>query len=259
MTTMEPSERSRVGVVGGDDAIRDAVERAGATALPDDGHVDGAAAALETGPDWVVAGDEAALANLVATGADVPVLPVDAGPGVPSVREHELEEVIRAVLSGDATTTTRRLYEVAVGRERAATMLRDAMLVTAEPARISEYGLHDPDGRVARFRADGVVLATPAGSRGYAGAAGGPVLAPGTGVLAAVPVAPFRTTSDSWVLGDPEVTLTVHRDEAVVLVVDGRETGRVSPAEPVAIRPDGALSLYAGGEDWKNSNGRRTE
>jgi len=256
---MEPSERSRVGVVGGDGGIRDAVEHAGATALPDDGAVDGAAAALGTDPDWVVAGDEAALADLADAGVDVPVLAVGARPGVPTVADDGVADAVRAVLSGDAATAERRLYEVTVGAERAAPMLRDAMLVTAEPARISEYGLHDPDDRVARFRADGVVLATPAGSRGYAGAAGGPALAPGTEVLAAVPVAPFRTTNDSWVLGGREVTLTVHREEAVVLVVDGRETGRVSPGEPVEIRPDGALSLYAVGEDWKNSNGRRTE
>jgi NAD+ kinase len=153
----------------------------------------------------------------------------------------------------------RRLYDAEVDGERAATVLRDAMLVTDEPARISEYAVRSGDRVVARFRADGVVVATPAGSRGYLSAAGGPIVEPGTRTLAAVPVAPFQTESDDWVLDDAAVSLTVHRDTPVLLVVDGRET-RIVPREgPVSLVPAGELALYAAAGDWKNSNGGRPE
>ncbi|WP_394351524.1 hypothetical protein [Halobacterium bonnevillei] len=55
-------------------------------------------------------------------------------------------------------------------------------MVTAEPARISEYAVETGTERVDEVRADGVVAATPAGSHGYARDADGPLLSRGRGL-----------------------------------------------------------------------------
>jgi NAD+ kinase len=250
---MEASEGAAVGVVGGS-SLRSAVEAAGAPVTAGD-----AGAVLSSDPDWVVAEGEAALSDLAAAAADVPVLAVDANPGVPSVDREQASDAVEAVRAGELAMTERRLFDAAVDGERAGTVLWDAMLITGEPARISEYAVRSHGREVARFRADGVVVATPAGSEGYLGSAGGPVVEPGTGVFAAVPVAPFRIDRDHWVLDDRGLSLSVHRDEPVVLVVDGEETRRVPRDAPVELVPAGELALYAAGGDWKNSNGPRTE
>lgn len=256
---MTASQGTTVGVVG-DRSFSTVVEDAGAAATA------GAAVdVLAADPDLVVAVGDASLADLTESAPSVPVLAVDVEPGVPSVSRQEAPAAIAAVLDGAVPETARRRFEAsAVGSAddestATGTFLRDVMLVTGEPARISEYSVRSGDELVARFRADGVVVATPAGSPGYLAAAGGPIVEPGTGTLAVVPVAPFETDSEHWVLDDAGVTLAAHRDEPVVLVTDGTERGRVSTDTPVELVPAGELRLFAPGEDWKNSNGTRSE
>lgn len=107
--------------------------------------------------------------------------------------------------------------DVSVG-DKQSTAVFDTTLMTSEPARISEYTIR-VDGRPhAEFRADGVVVASPLGSSGYSRAAGGPQLAPGTGV-GVVPIASFATMTDTWVL-TPPVSVRVERDDSVSVFAD---------------------------------------
>jgi NAD+ kinase len=101
-----------------------------------------------------------------------------------------------------------------------------------------------PEEFAVRVRADGVVAATPVGSRGYARAAGGPVVVPGSGVGTVVPIAPFATDTESWVLGLDGLALSVERDGVPVEVLaDDRPLGTVEPGTAVRLAPDGALEL----------------
>jgi NAD+ kinase len=222
-----------VGVVGTDHSA--AVRAAGGEPL-----VGEASAVVAAAPEVVVAVGEGALCALVAAGVEAPVLPVDAGPGVSSVAAADLGTALERVLAGESTRA--RLPLLGAGEDLRA--LFDCMLVTAEPARISEFTLHSGDDRVATFRADGVVVATPAGSHGYARRADGPLVAPGTGVVAVVPVAPFSTDADSWVVEPEGLRLTVERDEAPVeLLADDRVAGEVTAGDPVAFDVVGTLAV----------------
>jgi NAD+ kinase len=224
--------------VGDSEAAVAAVERAGATPLVGD-----ARAVCEAGTDAAVATGASAAAALARAGYDRPVLPVAVGPSLPAVVEADLEEAVARLADGRFETAR---YPVAVADAPSVTAraLFDLALVTDVPARISEYSVATGDERVARFRADGVVVATPAGSHGYARAAGGPAVAPGTGVLAVVPVAPFATDVDRWVLPADDVTLRVERDEASVrLLADDTEAGDVPPGVPVRIATGGGLAV----------------
>lgn len=223
----------RVGVVGDAElaaAVETAVEAVGGTAV--DGATDEAA--------LVVAGGEAALVDVARRGVDAPVLPVGGGDGVGSVAGDDAEAAVRRVLDGEYETTRHPVVTVegAAGGATiaSAAALFDVALVAAEPARISEFAVRAGGERVARFRADGVVASTPAGSVGYNRAAGGPVVAPETDVVAVVPIAPFATHADRWVLPLDDVTLSVERDETPVeLLVDGRTEATVAAADPVTL------------------------
>ncbi|MFC7177282.1 ATP-NAD kinase [Halosegnis marinus] len=225
-----------VGVVG--DAPTEPVREAGGDPVA------GAVAdVLAAGPEAVVAGGESALLAVAAAAPDVPVLPVDAGPGVRSVARSDAPGAIAALVAGEYDTASLPLLVARspLGETRA---LCDLMLVTGEPARISEYTVRSGTETVASFRADGVVVATPAGSHGYARRADGPVLAPELGAVVVVPVAPFATSEDSWVLPTEGLRLDVERDETPVeLLADDRTAGSVVPGESVRVATEGSLDV----------------
>jgi len=197
---------------------------------------------LAARPDVVVAIGEPAASALVEAAVDVPVLPVDAGPGLASVSVDRVGTVLDAGAESGFRTVERPVLEVAVDGSVCGRGLFDAMLVTSEPARISEYAVESA-GWTERFRADGVVVSTPAGSAGYSRAVGGPVLDPGSWSLAVVPVAAFALRSTVRVAdADAALEASVERDEGdVTLLVDGRERRHVPPRRPVTIRVVGSV------------------
>lgn len=269
---MAPTGDLRIGVAGSDDGHEASVTRAiagvetaGATPVRDD-----PAALADRALDAAILVGEGALLAAVRAGAgeDYPVLPVGAGRGVWSVPVDAVEAGARSVVAGlgDGSGTERTLprLSVRVGDDRYRALF-DLMVVTSEAARISEYAVTTATGPVATVRADGIVVATPAGSRGYAAAADAPALSPATDALAVAPVAPFVTDRDQWVLADEGLTLRVTRDEgAVSLLVDDREVARIGPDRPVTVARDGGVRVSIVPEsrrfwpderrDWKNSN-----
>lgn len=194
--------------------------------------------------DLVVADGHSGVVDLVRTTPDALALPVDAGPGVRSVPRDAVGRAVATVAAGEVETVERPVLSVRFDGREPVPALFDVTLVTAEPARISEYAVHGGVRRVDGFRADGVVVATPAGSRGYAAAAGGPVLDPGCAAVSVTPIAPFVTDAEEWVLPDESLRLSVERDEGdVCLVADGRDEGVVPSEASIRISRDGALGI----------------
>ena len=76
------------------------------------------------------------------------------------------------------------------------------------------------------YWADGLVVATPTGSTAYALSVGGPILAPGTGVVCVAPIAPHTLTARPIVLPcDAELVLRVEtRGHPFAFAVDGVST-----------------------------------
>lgn len=228
----DASAPARVAVRGGGDEAVAAVDGAGLDHVADERQ---AAAVLVVGED--------ALLSIVDEDPAAPVVPVTANGGHHAVPRRRLAEALTALAAGRGHTVAHPVLSVTVGGEQAARALMDVSLVTSEPARISEFALTVDGERVDDVRADGVVIATPAGTDGYAGAAGGPVLAPGAG-LSVVPIAPFETHSEHWVVPDA-VTLSVERDEGdVTLVADDEAISEVPPQTPIRVHPAEQVTFY---------------
>ncbi|WP_255196774.1 ATP-NAD kinase [Halorarius litoreus] len=233
-----PTEGRAVGVVGDHPAVVEAIEAVGGRPAVGD-----ARTVAETDPSLVVAIGEAALLDVVRAGITAPTLPVEAGRAVRSVPGMAVEPAVDRLVNGAFEPVDYPVLDVqsAIGSARA---LQDVMLVTAEPARISEYTVRSHGELVDRFRADGVLVATPAGSQGYARACDAPVTHPAARVLTVVPVSPFATDQDSWVVPMDGLELAVERDETPVeLLADDRATGTVAHGETVRIDRDGSLPV----------------
>jgi NAD+ kinase len=242
---MSGSSGVPVGVVDDHEAVVRAVETAGGVA-----HVGDAAEVVAASPAAVVAIGEDALVDLVVERPDAPVLPVAAGRGPRSVPGMAVEPAVASLVSDDYDPVDLPVLSTTAG-ETGAQAVFDLTLVTEEPARISEFTVRAAGERVDRFRADGVTVGTPAGSRGYTRAAGGPLVHTGTGVVAVVPIAPFATEVDDWILPEDAVELAVERDEAPVeLLADGRSAGTVVASDPVTIQRDGHLTVAVTAESY---------
>lgn len=230
-----------IGVVGDDGAgeLANRLRQADRSVV-----VGGAQEVLDGRPAVVVAVGERALVDLVQAGVDTPVLPVGDLTGLPSVPTEGVRAATDNVLAGDHPALELQLLSVTIDDEPAGPALFDVMLVRAEPGRISEFGLA-AGGTDARFRADGVVVATPTGSHGYAHAAGGPRLGQETAAVAVVPVAAFGLGAPAWVFDSKEeVQLSVERDEGdVSLFIDGRERRRLSGRTAVVMRAGGTVPV----------------
>ncbi|UWG47498.1 NAD kinase [Halanaeroarchaeum sp. HSR-CO] len=223
--------QSEIGVVGDDAAaIVDSVREAG-----------GLGSVVETPTatvDVMVVAGESALLSFVRADVDVPVLPVEVGSGVEDVAAADLDEAIRSLVTGTLQTTERPLLVVTVEDDSYAALM-DVMVVTEEPAKISEFAIGNRfrggTQTVDQVRADGVVVATSVGTPGYVTAAGGPVLGPETSGVAVVPIGPFRIEQSQWVL-EPPISLTVARDDTgVSLLIDDEEVGPVPAHEPIEL------------------------
>lgn len=225
---------SAVGVVG-DEAVAERLADAGHAVVT--GTVDDIPAT-----DRLVAVGRAAVRAAGRAENEPLVLPVEAGLGVRSVPRESVMAALDAIDGG--RIEHHPILDVRVGQKSMATALWDVTAVTAEAARISEYTVSTATETVAQFRADGVTVATAAGSTDYASRVGGSVLAPTADMGAVVPIAPFTTNPDHWVLGLSALSITVERDEATVaLYVDGDREGTVDCGDSVEFHHAGTLRI----------------
>jgi NAD+ kinase len=221
------------------DRLETAVVQAGATPIVGD-----VEDVLGGGAECIIASGESALLSLVRSATAGPVLPVDAGRGVQSVPIDAVEPAMETVVAGEGETVERTLLRAEMNGN-ATLALFDVSFVTTEPARISTFTVKSGSTFVEEFRGDGVVVATPAGSRGYAARAGGPTVDPGTGVVAVVPVAPFATDTTDWILEAADVQVTAACEEAdVTMYADDHEVGVIRCDEFVSITTAGRMALF---------------
>lgn len=193
----------------------------------------------------VIVADVTALSALLQAEPEAPILPV----GVPETAEfssRELEGAVGRVLDGEAMVSEQPILQAETA-DRTAAALYEFSLMTAEPARISEYAATAGEDaeEVTHVRADGMVVATPLGSDGYAHRVGGPRIRGGVDGVVVVPVSPFSVGRDAHVVSEP-VRLSVERDEGLVeLFADGRLLGTVERTTPVTITAAGTVPVVS--------------
>ena len=114
--------------------------------------------------------------------------------------------------------------------------LNDVVLSRRAPGRPVYVELEIDEARVAVYRCDGMIVATPTGSTGYSLSAGGPILSPSEHHLVVTPVSAHLAIGRSLVLHpDSKVLLTVRSDEGAILTVDGQEDVPLGGGAQVAV------------------------
>jgi NAD+ kinase len=107
--------------------------------------------------------------------------------------------------------------------------VNDIVLSKSSIARMAEFAIELDTMLAARFRADGVIVATPTGSTAYTLAANGPILVPGVDALVITPICPHLLTLRPMVVpADAALTLRIEGPKgsmpnSTILTVDGQQ------------------------------------
>src|SRR3954466_14366411 len=130
---------------------------------------------------------------------------------ITDIRVTDWREALAPMLEGDYEDESRAMIEGGVWRDGRQIYqgfaLNDVVVRSASPSMIEVRVTVGAD-LVANIRCDGVIVASPTGSTAYALSAGGPILHPGIGGWAMVPVASHTLSNRPIVLpDDQEVTL----------------------------------------------------
>jgi NAD+ kinase len=192
----------------------------------------------------VLGGDGTLLSAVRALrGSNVPILAVNLGAlgFLTSVTLDELYPVLEQVLAGMHRTSERMLLEATIHRDGAAgkahTALNDAVVNKSAMARMLDFDVYIDANHVGRYRADGLIVATPTGSTAYSLAAGGPILHPNLDALVITPICPHMLTNRPLVIsgsGRVEVDFSA-AEEPVYLTLDGQTGVQLAPKDRIAV------------------------
>ena len=100
------------------------------------------------------------------------------------------------------------------------------------------------EGRLARLRGDGLIIATPTGSTAYSLSAGGPILDADLNAFLLTPICPHGSFSHPMAVDDSKPLRVAVRNDPVGLYADGRHVGDLEGALTVR-RAEKTLTVYA--------------
>ncbi len=171
---------------------------------------------------------------------DTPILSVNLGSlgFLTEVRLSSLYPTLEGWCDNCCTIDARTMLHADLWRDGLAIAsfeaVNDMVISKGSIARMAEFAVELDGQLAARFRADGVIVATPTGSTAYTLAADGPILVPGVDALVITPICPHLLTLRPMVIrGDAALTLRVEGPKSegprgalpnqTILTVDGQQ------------------------------------
>jgi len=193
----------------------------------------------------VMGGDGTLLSVARDAPATTPVLGINVGAlgYLTGLKQTEALARLDEVLAGGFREDRRRRLDVSIadgpdcGTYRA---LNDAVLNRKATGRVSAFSISIGGRQIARFRGDGVIVATPTGSTAYSLSAGGPILDPELAAVVVTPICPHTLTQRPLVVpASATIGLKVigrKRDDGVHLTLDGQTSFAIAPGCVVEVR-----------------------
>ena len=180
----------------------------------------------------VLGGDGTLLAAArVAAAKGIPILPINMGSlgFLTSFRLEELYPALEDILAGRVTISERVMLHVELHRAGKVldkqSVLNEVVINKGALARMIELELIIDSDFVCRYRADGLIVASPTGSTAYSLSAGGPIVHPAVESFIITPICPHTLSDRPVIVRDSsaiDVKLSVGT-ESVFLTLDGQK------------------------------------
>ncbi len=179
----------------------------------------------------------------LAASRNIPILPINMGSlgFLTSFTLDELYPALEDTLTGRSSVSQRVMLQVQL--ERAGSVienqsaLNDAVINKGALARMIELHLIINSEFVCRYRADGLIVASPTGSTAYSLSAGGPIVHPAVESFVITPICPHMLSDRPLVIRDSSfIEMKLSADtESVFLTLDGQRGIPLQPADRVRI------------------------
>jgi NAD+ kinase len=201
----------------------------------------------------VLGGDGTLLSAARALGSHkVPILAVNLGGlgFLTSVTLDELYPMLEQILAGQHRTGERMMLEAEIMRGGKSaewhTALNDAVANKGALARMLDFDVQVDGDHVGRYRADGLIVATPTGSTAYSLAAGGPIIHPGLDAFVITPICPHMLTNRPLVIPDTSrVEIDFSAAEGPVYVtIDGQIGIQLLPMDVLVIKKSASKVVF---------------
>jgi NAD+ kinase len=161
----------------------------------------------------------------------IPVLPINLGSlgFLTSFTLEELYPALEETIAGHLEASERVMLAASLVRNDqvldSRRVLNEAVITKGALARMIELELFIDGDFVCRYRADGLIVATPTGSTAYSLSAGGPIVHPAVESIILTPICPHTLTDRPLVVGDSRNVEMRMRGpaESVYLTLDGQK------------------------------------
>ena len=183
--------------------------------------------------------------RVAAAGVDVPILGVNYGSlgFLTEITLPELYDALEATLAGRAAIETRAMLTSRTVRQHAVyadhTVLNDIVITKGALSRIIEISVTVGEAPVTRFRADGLIIASPTGSTAYNLAAGGPIVHPSVDAMVLTPIAPHTLTNRPVVIpaaSEVHVRPIMDARDEVFVTFDGQRGFELHEHDLITVR-----------------------
>lgn len=180
-------------------------------------------------------------------GPETPVAGVNIGTlgFLTSCTDDELEEFCDALKAGNFHLSKRTLISATLvrgdGSSKEFLALNEAVVARGHTGRLVSLKASVDGDLLNRYRADGLIVATPTGSTAYSLSAGGPLISPSADVFVITPICPHTLSQRSLVIDDSmviELGPDGLEEGNLLFTVDGRDCDEIGPADKVVIRKD---------------------
>src|SRR6266404_9440681 len=174
----------------------------------------------------------------------IPILPINLGSlgFLTSFTLGELYPALEETIAGHLTASERVMLTVSLIREgqvvESQLVLNEAVITKGALARMIAIDLLLDEDFVCRYRADGLIVATPTGSTAYSMSAGGPIVHPAVESIIVTPICPHTLTDRPVVVRDSSL-VEVHLSDdtqSVYLTLDGQTGIPMQAADVVRMR-----------------------
>jgi len=185
-------------------------------------------------------------------GRDIPLFAVNLGGlgFLTAITVDELFPELERALRNEHRVARRRMLSCEVQRKGEVVAqyeaLNDIVITKAHIARMIDLVCNVDAHFVCRYKADGLIVATPTGSTAYSLSAGGPIVFPSVGALCITPICPHMLTNRPVLVSDASVIqiLNLARGEDAYLTIDGQVGSPLQEQDRIVCRSSqNSLSL----------------